>query len=132
VKVFIDTSTFIALLNADDRFHLPAKQAWQEMLSLDSLLITNNYVLVETVAILQNRFGIEAVQLFHKDVLPVLDIFWIDELTHAKGESAMLAASRRGLSLVDCVSFETMRAGGITCAFTFDRHFTEQGFQVIP
>ncbi len=40
----------------------------------------------------------------------------------------MLAANRRQLSLVDCVSFAAMRELGIEHYFAFDQHFDEQGF----
>jgi predicted nucleic acid-binding protein len=46
--------------------------------------------------------------------------------------SALLTANRRQLSLVDCVSFEMMRRLGIKTAFTYDRHFSEQGFECLP
>jgi predicted nucleic acid-binding protein len=42
---------------------------------------------------------------------------------------SLLAAGRKKLSLVDCVSFGIMREAGIRKAFAFDRHFTEQGFE---
>jgi predicted nucleic acid-binding protein len=41
-------------------------------------------------------------------------------------------AGQRDLSLVDFVSFELMRREGIRTAFTFDRHFAEQGFECVP
>lgn len=44
---------------------------------------------------------------------------------------AMLTASRRRLSLVDCTSFEAMRHKKITKAFAFDQHFVEQGFEIV-
>ncbi|WP_187148469.1 hypothetical protein [Geobacter metallireducens] len=44
----------------------------------------------------------------------------------------LLAVARRKSSLVDCVSFELMRMEGIVSAFTFDRHFKEQGFICVP
>lgn len=43
--------------------------------------------------------------------------------------TALLAAGRLRLSLIDCASFVLMRRHGIQRAFTFDRHFTEQGFE---
>ena len=45
---------------------------------------------------------------------------------------ALLVVNHRKLSLVDCASFETMRRLGIQKVFTFDRHFADQGFQVLP
>ncbi len=45
---------------------------------------------------------------------------------------AFLTAGRRALSLVDCASLVVMRRLGVEKAFTFDRHFAEQGFMLIP
>jgi predicted nucleic acid-binding protein len=51
-------------------------------------------------------------------------------LLHRPG--AALAAGRKKLILVDCVSFQTMRQHGVRIAFCFDAHFREQGFLVKP
>jgi predicted nucleic acid-binding protein len=37
-----------------------------------------------------------------------------------------------GFSLTDAVSFEVMRAAGVSRAFTFDRHFEVAGFSREP
>jgi predicted nucleic acid-binding protein len=132
MSVFIDTAAFLAVLNASDRFHLPARKAWEEILSSDQFILCSNYVLFETIALLQHRFGVEAVRLFESDILPVVEIVWVDQAIHKQAMSALLAANRRNLSLVDCSSFEIMRATGSETVFTFDPHFHEQGFKVIP
>ncbi len=102
------------------------------MLSSDANLFTSNYVIVETTALLQGRFGIEAVRLFESELLPVIRIIWVDETFHKQGVSALLSANRRKLSLVDCTSFEIMRQAGMDAIFTFDPHFREQGFMTLP
>jgi predicted nucleic acid-binding protein len=61
-----------------------------------------------------------------------MSVFWIGIEQHNLAISALLTAGRRGLSLVDCASFEIMRSRGINTAFTFDLHFAEQGFTCIP
>lgn len=132
MSTFIDTSAFLAVLDADDAHHEGAKAAWHKLLASDAPLFTSNYVLVETFALLQNRLGMEAVRMFREDVIPALDLLWVDEAMHTAGMSALLAAKRRKLSLVDCVSFEAMRSAGTKTAFTFDGHFREQGFVCIP
>jgi uncharacterized protein len=43
--------------------------------------------------------------------------------------SALAAARRRDLSLVDCASFEVARRARARRAFAFDRHFVERGFE---
>ena len=132
MKTFIDTSAFLAVLNAQDRFHPAARACWEQLLSDGAGLLTSNYVLLETTALLQSRFGIEALRLFDASVLPVLDVLWVDESLHRQAMSALLAANRRALSLVDCASFELLRRSGVEQVFTFDAYFGEQGFRVIP
>ena len=56
----------------------------------DTQLYLNNYVLIETFTLLQNRFGLEAVRLFQGDILPVMEIAWIDEATHNSAVSALV------------------------------------------
>lgn len=65
------------------------------------------------------------------DLLPVVDVEWIGRELHEKAVSALIAASRRELSLVDAVSFEAMRQRGLDRAFAFDRHFEEAGFSLV-
>ena len=132
MKIFIDTAAFLAVLNANDRFHPPAKSAWDEMLLSGASLFSSNYIILETIALLQHRFGIEALRLFESDILPVVEIVWVDETIHKQGMSALLAANRNNLSLVDCTSFEIMRLIGLDYVFTFDSHFREQWFEIIP
>ena len=129
MTVFIDTSAFYAVLDHDDSNHDKAKETWVRLLREHAGLPTNNYVLLEISALLQHRLGIPAVRAFSEDVLPLLQIDWISEDRHRAGMEAVLAASRKKLSLVDCVSFQTMPENGVRVAFCFDRHFREQGFE---
>jgi predicted nucleic acid-binding protein len=131
-RVFVDTSAFYALLDADDEGHLKAAPAWAELLESNALLVTSNYILVETCALLQNRLGLPAVKSFEEDFVPLLDVVWVDAATHRAAASAMLSGSRRRISLVDCSSFEIMNKGGLKIAFSLDRHFRDQGFLCVP
>jgi predicted nucleic acid-binding protein len=132
MSIFIDTAGFIAVLDADDAYHTRAAKTWKDILSSEETLVTTNYVLVETCALVQNRFGMRAIKLFQEDIVPVLRIEWIDKTIHHSAMGVMLAAGRKKLSLVDCVSFETIRLLEIRTVFTFDKHFKEQGFICIP
>ncbi len=132
MKVFIDTSALLAILDADDKYHRKAKEKWTELITSEALLFCNNYILVETFALIQNRLGMDAVKTLNNDVLPLINIDWVEEATHKAGVAALLTASRKRLSMVDCVSFASMRRLGIIKVFTFDPHFSEQGFMCIP
>ena len=132
MSVFADTSGLYAVFDRDDANHSRSQTAWANWLREGEVLMTNNYVLLEVTALLQHRLGMAAVRALYEDVVPVLQIDWVSEDQHRAGAGAMLAASRRKLSLVDCVSFETMRHHGLRSAFCFDTHFREQGFETKP
>jgi predicted nucleic acid-binding protein len=132
VNIFIDTSAFLAVLDQGDAGHAKATQAWTDILSTDAGLVTTNYVVVETCALVQNRLGLKALRVFHEDLAPILQIQWVDEAVHHAAVGTLLAVARTNLSLVDCVSFEIMRLLGIASAFTLDKHFKEQGFRCFP
>ena len=132
MNVFADTSAFYALLDASDGHHRKAADTWQEIIGSGQDVLTSNYVLVETFALIQSRLGLEAVREFQSDIVPILDVTFVTPELHRLGMAALIAASRRGLSLVDCVSFEVMRDLGIKSAFAFDPHYREYGFTVIP
>jgi uncharacterized protein len=132
LTIFLDTSGLYAVFDRDDANHAQARAAWVDWLRESTVLLTNNYVLVETTALLQHRIGVAAVRALHEEVMPLLQVDWVTEEQHRSGMEAVLAASRKKLSLVDCMSFQTMRNCGVRTAFSFDAHFREQGFVTKP
>lgn len=128
----MDTSAFYAVFDADDGDHPRAREVWERLVPAEDLLFTSNYVLVETVALLQARLGIEAVRAFDDAVSPLLRVLWVDRNAHREAVAAVLTAGRRKLSLVDCSSFALMRGHGLDTVFAFDEHFPEQGFTTVP
>ncbi len=129
---FVDTAAFIAVLDRDDACHQSALTVWRKLLTDEVELLTSSYVLVETNALVQNRLGLKAVKAFYDDIYPLLIIEWVKEPHYHAGITGVIMASRKKLSLVDCVSFDIMRSKGIKTVFTFDRHFKEQGFTCLP
>ena len=132
MNIFVDTSALLAVLDRDDRYHKPAKTRWVSLLESGDDPVCHNYILVETSAVMLRRFGLGARKLFERDVVPVLQILWVEREIHEAAVGAQLLAERRGLSLVDCVSFEIMRRAGLRTSFTFDRHFAEFGYEITP
>ncbi len=130
-NVFIDTSAFYALMDRSDRYHEKAKQLWTSLLDEEIYLKTNNYIIIETVALLQSRLGFEAAHLYSSDILGLVDILWVNEPRHNLAFELWLSLGRRKLSLVDCVSFITMRHYQLENVFGFDPHFEEQGFKIL-
>ena len=128
MTVFVDTSALLALLDADDADHADAVAAWRRLAEEGAPLLSSNYVIVETTAVAQHRLGLDAVRALVREILPLVEIAFIDSAIHEAAIAALLAAGRRQLSLVDCSSFELMRRREVGRAFAFDRHFREQKF----
>ncbi len=128
LTTFVDTSAWLALVDADEERHGEAAAAWRALLEGDTPLLTTNYVLVETYALAQRRLGQAAVRLLADDLLPVAEVEFVARDAHDRAVATVIAANRRDLSLVDAVSFDVMRRRGISRAFAFDRHFAEAGF----
>ncbi len=132
MTVFVDTSAFLAVLNREDRYHEQAARQWRRFIDEEERLLCNNYVVVETTALLQRRFGLEAVRALEGNVLRAMAVIWLDETAHQQAVTALLSANRRQLSLVDCSAMTTMRLLGLKRIFTFDAHFDDYGFNKVP
>jgi predicted nucleic acid-binding protein len=130
--VFVDTSALIAVLDRDEDRHSKAVGAWQNLVETSEHLLTTNYVLLETAALVQRRVGFDAVRALQDNIAPILTIEWISRELHSRGIDAALATGKRNLSVVDCISFIVMRQQQTETAFAFDAHFSEQGFTVVP
>jgi len=109
-----------------------AGETWGSLLRSGALLFSSNYVLVECLALVQNRLGMPAARALLQDQVPLISTLWVDAGDHDAAIQALLAAGRRKLSLVDCVSFQIMRRFGFQEVFTFDPYFEDQGFRMLP
>jgi uncharacterized protein len=130
LSIFVDTSAFLALLDRDEVNHRAAAAIWTRLV-LEERFFSTSYVLVETYALVQRRLGLDAVRTFTADFVPLIDVDWVDADLHAAAVSALLVAARRDLSLVDCVSFASMRRQGVRRVFAFDEDFSRQGFEIV-
>lgn len=130
MATFVDTSAFYAHFEAADEHHERAVRTWDELLEGERL-VTHNYVLLESGALLQSRLGTLPVRQLHEEFVPVLDVHWVSPEEHEDAFRAVAASGSKAVSIVDRVSFLVMRRSGITRAFTFDRHFADEGFEVV-
>jgi len=130
--ILADTSAWYALVDRADANHRRAVSTLAQLAQEEALLLTHNYVVVETVALLQRRLGPGAVRLFLTEMLPAALVLWVTEEVHQVALADLLAADRRDLSLVDHVSFALMRHRDVDRAFAFDTHFAHAGFRCLP
>ena len=129
--VFVDTSGFYALLNPEDMFHEQARALFRRAAEEGWTLVTTNYVVHESWALIQGRLGWEALDAWRHSVLPHCRTDWVDEDLFRRGEARCIQARERRLSLTDCLSLEFMRQHRIREAIGRDDHFERAGI-VLP
>ena len=128
--VFVDTSGFYAAMDNADPFHAAATGLLRKAVAERWTLVTTNYVLHESWALIQRRLGTEAVADFARGMLTLCDIVFVNSDLHNAGARRCLATGRRQLSLTDCISLEWMQPHRITEAIAQDVHFTEAGIRL--
>jgi len=132
IKIFVDTSAFVALYDKKDQYHHKAT-AYFESLDPNSIqLHTSNYVVDETITRIRIQDG-------HKSAVEFGKHFFISKIFHKHyvGQDAEKEAftlfgkySDKDLSFTDCTSFALMKRLGIKKAFSFDDDFANVGFEV--
>jgi len=130
-KIYVDTSAFYALLDRADPYHKEASSLWGTLMDNNFILVTTNYVVSETMKLLQKKIGFEAARVWYKDILGVLDVLWIDEGIHRQAYELWLNLGRIPLNFIDCTSFVSMHHHQIERAFCFKRAFKIHGFNLI-
>lgn len=132
MSVFVDTSVFLAVLAEDDTNNTIASETLASLVENGEQLITSNYILVESYALIQRRMGMDAIRDFQDKILPALITAWVSAEEHQRAMAQFLSENRRNLSFVDCSSFEIVQRVQAEKVLTFDSHFRAQGFEVIP
>lgn len=125
--IFLDTSAIYALADRGDPNHREAKELFAAILARPETLITHNYVIVESLALIQHRLGMEAARLLAEEI-DAFEIEWIGEAIHREAR-ARWSRSRRRISFVDQVSFVVMTRRNVSTAFAFDDDFEKAGFR---
>lgn len=126
--IFIDTSAVYALADRADENHKSAKEILRTLINNHEELVTHNYIIVESAALLQNRLGVSPAITFLQEVKQ-FSIIWIDEILHDAAREYFEKQGKRNLSFVDCASFVVMQQQRIEQALAFDKDFTKAGFE---
>jgi uncharacterized protein len=127
---FVDTSAIYAWADVDDPNHRTAVRRLDTLIDRAEALLTHNYVLVESMALLQSRLGHSAATKLAKDAA-AFAIEWVDDDLHAAGVRELERSRARRISLVDHISFLVMRRRRVTTAFAYDADFTAAGFRLL-
>ncbi len=132
MRLFVDTSAWLALNDKSDQFHTKAVSKSLEIKKWRIELITSEYVIDESITLIRYRVSHEAAVIFG-DSLLWSNIIRIEDVTKEDRIKAMEMFKKykdKELSFTDCTSFVLMRNLKLQKTFTFDGHFRQVGFQI--
>lgn len=129
---FIDTSAFLALYDARDKYHIRAKIALKRIKKQKIKLFTTDYVFDETLTSVLYAFGYRTAVTASEALLSsnVVEIVYIDRELKEEAWKFFKQYGAMKLSFTDCTSFAFMKQKLLTHAFTFDEDFKKTGFKL--
>jgi predicted nucleic acid-binding protein len=127
--IFLDTSAIYALADSRDPNHQGAVERMRAIISRGEPLLTHNYVLLESISLLQARLGFSAGSRFARDSSAFV-VDWVTHDLHAAAEREWSRSGKRHVSLVDHVSFLIMNRRKVDTAFAFDPDFKSYGLRL--
>ncbi|MFH1565602.1 MAG: PIN domain-containing protein [bacterium] len=134
INIFVDTSAFIALYLIDDNFHTKAIK-WLKSMEGRATFWTTNFVLDEVYTFVRSiknkKTSIDFAEYLssNSDIVKVKRVS-LEEEKEAFNLFKKLDFAR--LSFTDCTSFAVMKRLKLKQAFSFDKHFKQAGFEMVP
>ena len=129
MTVFVDTTALFALLDEDDQHHGDAADALRRFVGTE--LVTHTLVVVETAALVGKCLPWAATKQLLYGMLPVIDVKSVESGLYESAFESYGHSTSADVSLVDRTSFAMMKAMGISRAFTYDRVFAREGFELV-
>lgn len=128
MKVFIDTSAFIALRDSKDINHLKAKSLLGSIRENNIKLITTNFILDEVYTFFC-KFHSIAVEMgeYILNSPKVIEYHRITSQDESKAWEIACKYKDKTLSFTDCTSFAICSRLKIKDIFAFDAHFEQVG-----
>ncbi len=133
--IFVDTSAFFAMMVENDVNHLEAQHASTQVESGEfGVMVTTDYIISELITLMRVRVGHQqAVEAYESiDSSPNVRTAPVAPAIRRSAFDIFRSSPDKDYSFTDCTSFAAMRSLGIDKAFTFDDHFRQAGFFVVP
>ena len=97
-------------------------------------LLTNNYVFSETLSLLTKRLGKVVAAQFGASLRTseLVRILYLDSEYEEAAWKEFLRFRDKEFDFVDSTCFAVMEKQGIQTAFSFDRHYAQRGYRMVP
>jgi uncharacterized protein len=137
MRLFVDTSAFLALEDEDDKNHGSANEFRNNVRDGRTpyrMLYTTNYIFDETVTLIRMQLGHAAAISFGEAIRSsiLVKVLWISPEINSKSWNIFKKYKDKDFSYTDCTSFAVMEHEEIGSVFAYDTHFAQYGFQLLP
>jgi len=95
LSAFVDTSALYATLVATEDSHRETRSAFAKLLDEGRTLWVTSYVLVESIALLQHRIGLDPVRDLDRYIVPLLTVEPVAHALHRAGMERLIREDRR-------------------------------------
>lgn len=129
MRIFIDTSAFIALSDQDDQSHFKSKEFYATQLAQNPSFVTSNFIMCETLNYLRIRVSYQSAIRFRESLYKskMIEIVPITSELEERAFRIMKRYKDKTFSFTDCTSFALMENLSIAAAFAFNQHFLQYG-----
>lgn len=134
MKLFVDSSAWLALYDAKDEHHKRARILFQRLAGEPTTFFVNDYILDETLTLIRYKVSLERALRFLDATSrsPRVVQSQITEHRFREGEKIFRRYRDKKWSFTDCISFAFMEELGLDTAFAFDKNFAQYGKRVLP
>ncbi|OGX37913.1 MAG: hypothetical protein A3C53_05890 [Omnitrophica WOR_2 bacterium RIFCSPHIGHO2_02_FULL_68_15] len=133
MRLFVDSSAFIALADDTDRDHRAANGC-SETWPVEIQLHASNYIVAETITRLRRTVGHRAALQWAKAARGNPQITWhyADDETDREALRVFERYHDHPLSFVDCTTVVWLQRLHLDRIFTFDHDFQRLGYTLVP
>lgn len=132
MRIFVDTSAWLALDDKNDRYHNKAVAKSSEIKRQRIEIITSEYIIDETITLIRYRVSHQAAVIFGDSLLnsSIVRIVDVTDEDRIKTWEIFKKYEDKELSFTDCTSFVLIKNLRLQKVFTFDKHFKQMGFEI--
>ncbi|MBI4654145.1 MAG: PIN domain-containing protein [Nitrospirae bacterium] len=133
MRLFVDTSAWLALNDRNDQYHNKATAKSAEIKKQKIELITSEYIIDESITLIRYRVSHKAAVIFgdsliNSSIVRIIDVTGEDRI---KAWEMFKKYEDKEISFTDCISFVLMKNLKLHKAFTFDEHYKQIGFEIL-
>jgi hypothetical protein len=132
MRLFVDTSAWVALNDRNDQHHAVAIEKFARIRTEKIGMVTSDYILDESLTLIRMRTFHQAAIAFGDALLKsgVASMLTISDEVRSAAFELFRKYDDKDVSFTDCTSFALMKRLKLHTAFTFDGHFQQVGFEM--